>query len=174
MRVHMDKDGRIAVTDFSPAQAYKIAVKMEQDGMAFYKALADRIKDEEARREIGFLIEQEQEHLATFTRLLEEQEEGAADGFEEDDIVTYMNARVFDASEEHEAAGNMGHRHTALEEALNMERRSIVFYEGCAANTTDPEAKKAFTKIIEEEEQHLKKFGALLRTKCIAQGRCLL
>lgn len=174
MRVQMNKNGRIAVTDFSPAQAFKIAVKMEQDGMIFYRDLLASIKDGEARREIGFLIEQEEEHLKTFTRLLEERKGEAADGFEEDDIVTYINANVFDASEKKEAVGNMDHRHTALEEALNLERRSIVFYEGCAANATDPETKDAFIKIIEEEEQHLKKFGTLLRTKCIAQGRCLL
>lgn len=175
MRVQMGKDGRIAVTDFSPAQAFKIAIKMEQDGIKFYQDLLKSIKDTEARREIGFLIEQEQEHLDTFTRLLEEQEEETADGFEQDDIATYLDARVFDSSEEKEAAGNMDHRHTALEEALNLERRSIVFYEGCVKNTTGPEAQKAFAKIIEEEERHLKKFGELLRTKCLnAQGGCVL
>jgi len=126
VRVQMDKDGRIAVTDFSPAQAFKIAVKMEEDGLAFYKDLPGRIKDEEARKGIGFLIEEEEKHLETFTRLLREKEAQAQDGFEEDDIVSHMNTRVFDACEEKEAAHQMDHRHTALEEALDMERRSIL------------------------------------------------
>jgi len=175
MRVHLGKDGRIVVTDFSPAQAFKIAVKMEQDGMAFYADLQGKIKDDEARREIGFLIEQEQQHLAIFARLLNEQEGQGDDGFEEDDVVSYMNANIFDASDEKEAAGQMDHRHTALEEALNLERRSIVFYEGCLESTTDATARAAFTKIIEEEKQHLKRFGGLLRAKCIdGRGTCLL
>ena len=81
MKVQKGKDGRVLVTDFSPAQALKIAIKMEQDGMAFYKDLLDQVKDEEARREIGFLIAQEQEHLDTFAGLLKAQNEKADEVF---------------------------------------------------------------------------------------------
>jgi len=58
---------------------------------------------------------------------------------------------------------------------MNMERRSIVFYEGCLNNTKDPAARKALAKILDEERSHLKKFGELLRLKCINSGEgCIL
>ncbi|MGE5279666.1 MAG: ferritin family protein [Deltaproteobacteria bacterium] len=175
MRVQLDKAGRIVLTDFSPVQALKIAVKMEREGIDFYLDLKQEVRDEEARREIDFLIQQEREHLQTFSGLLGSIKETQEDAFEQDDIVDYMNTRVFDASQEKKAAEAMGHRHTALEEALDRERRSIVFYEGCLARTTDPGAQKAFERILAEENSHLKKFGELLRVKCIdGRGPCLL
>jgi len=175
MRVNIDKAGKIALSDFSAVQAYKIAIKMEEDGIAFYKDLAANIKDKEAKREIGFLIEEEEKHLATFLGLLAGEKEIRGDAFEEDDIVNYMNAHVFDTSLEAEELPRMEHRHTALEEALHMERRSIVFYDECLAAAKDPQSKKAFKNIIEEERKHLNKFGQLLRIKCIDSGQgCLL
>jgi len=175
VRAQISKDGRILLSDFSPVQAFKIAVKMEQDGIRFYKDLLGTVRDEEARAEIGFLVRQEQQHLDTFTRLLREQKEETADGFEEDDIIDYMNASVFEVSLRKETAGNMDHRHTAMEEALNLERRSIVFYEACARSAGGGAPKGSFEKIIEEERSHLKKFGELLRVKCIhARGGCVL
>ena len=156
-------------------QAYKIAVKTEEDGIAFYSGLLNQVRDAEAQKEIGFLIEQEQEHLKTFGDLLDQEKEVTQDSFEEDDIVNYMKSHVFDASLEKTEAQKMSHRHTALEEAMSMERRSIVFYEACLANAKEPKAVAAFKKILEEENKHLRKFADLLRIKCInSQEGCLL
>ena len=175
MRVQITKDGKIVIQDFSSVQAYKAAIKMEKDGIQFYKDLLKQIKDQGAKLEIDFLIEQELGHLKTFQDLLENEKETADDTFEEDDIVNYMHAKVFDYREEKTTTQKMSHRHTALEEAMNMERRSIVFYEGCLSQTKSTEAQKALDNILEEEKKHLKKFAELLRIKCInSQKGCLL
>lgn len=175
MRVNIDKTGKIIISDFSPAQAYKIALRMEKDGMDFYHDLLRQVKDTEAVHEIEFLIAQEKLHLETFAALLGQAREGSGDAFEEDDIVDYMNSKVFDVSKEKEEAARMQHRHTALEEALDMERRSIVFYEGCLKNTKDQDAAAAFKKILEEEKSHLSTFAQLLRIKCINSSKgCIL
>ena len=175
MRVGIAKDGKIVIQDFSSVQVYKAAIKMEKDGIRFYKDLLKQIKDQDARREIDFLIEQETGHLKTFQDLLDKEKEITDDTFEEDDIVNYMHAKAFDYREEKTTTQKMSHRHTALEEAMNMERRSIVFYEGCIAQTKATEARKALVNILEEEEKHLKKFAEVLRIKCInSQEGCLL
>lgn len=175
MRVNIDKSGKIVISDFSPVQAYKIALRMEKDGMDFYRDLLKQVKDAEAIHEIEFLIAQEKIHLETFEGLLERVREASGDAFEEDDIVEYMNSRVFDRSKEKEEAVKMQHRHTALEEALDMERRSIVFYEGCLENARDPGAAAAFKKILEEERAHQATFAQMLRIKCINSGKgCIL
>jgi len=175
MRVQIAKDGKMVIQDFSSVQAYKAAIKMEKDGIQFYKDLLKQIKDQDARQEIDFLIEQELGHLKTFQDLLDKEKEIADDPFEEDDIVNYMHAKVFDYSQEKTTTQKMDHRHSALEEAMNMERRSIVFYEGCLGQTKIPEARQVLANILEEEKKHLKKFAELLRIKCInSQKGCLL
>jgi rubrerythrin len=175
MRVEIGNNGTIVIFDFSPAQAFKVAVHMEEDGIRFYEDIARKVKDDEARREISFLIQEEKEHLRTFQGCLDAVKSGADDAFEEDDIVQYVSSKVFDGSQEAQDAARMDHRHTALEEALNMERRSIVFYEACLLEASDPKARGAFAKIITEERKHLQKFGELLRAKCIHSAKgCLL
>ena len=166
MRVRIDKDGKIAITDFSPAQSYKIAVRMEKDGIDFYRGLLAQIRDAQTKHEIEFLIDEEKRHLEIFQGLLERAKEAGIDDFEEDDVVDYMKSRVFESAER---------RRTALEEALNMERRSIVFYEGCLYHAKDAAAQEAFKKILEEEKKHQVKFAQLLRAKCIDSGEgCIL
>ena len=175
MRVNIDKSGKLTISDFSSIQAYKIAVKMESDGIDFYRDLLRQVRDVETQHEIEFLIEQEKSHLEIFQGLLNRVKQAQDDAFEEDDIVEYIKSRIFDVSQEKEKAQKMEHRHTALEEALDMERRSIVFYDGCLAQAKESQAKEAFKKIIEEEKKHLSKFSDLLRIKCInSQNGCIL
>ncbi len=175
MRVNIDKDGIISISGFSPVQAYKIAVKMERDGIVFYRGLLESVKDQEAKGELDFLIKEEEGHLNSFQGLLSKEREQVGDAFEEDDVVDYIKSRVFDASLKKVKLSQMEHRHTALEEAMNMERRSIVFYEACLSESKDEKAKPAFRAIIEEEKKHLGKFAQLLRIKCInSQKGCIL
>jgi rubrerythrin len=175
MRVTVDKKGQITVSDFSSLQAYKIAANMEERGIAFYGDLLRKISDKEAMQEIEILIVEERAHLKTFRDLLAREKEAVDDRFEEDDVVDYLNANIFDISLQPEVAEAMDHRHTSLEEALHMERRSILFYETCLKQTQAEAALAAFTKIIDEEKRHLEKFAQLLRSKCIQSKKgCVL
>jgi rubrerythrin len=175
MRVNIDKNGNIAISDFSPLQAFKIAGSMEEQAILFYQDLSLKVRDDQARREIAFLIEQEKEHKKIFETLGAKEKEASGDDFEEDDIVNYMNAKVFDVSLEREKAAKMEHRHEGLAEAMDMERRSIVFYRGCLSQTKDSKARSALEKILQEEEKHLAKFAEILRIKCInSQEGCVL
>ena len=82
MRVQITKDGKIVIQDFSSVQAYKAAIKMEEDGIRFYKDLLKQIKDQDTKEEIDFLIEQETGHLKTFQDLSDKEKETADDSFE--------------------------------------------------------------------------------------------
>lgn len=175
MRLQINKDGSIAIFDFSPVQAYKIAVRLEEDGIRFYTELKKDLKEDTVRREVDFLIEEEKRHLKTFQVALAREKEAVGDDFEEDDIVAYLDSSIFDPSRKKEDAGKVQHRHTAWEEAMDMERRSIAFYEGLISSSVSPEAERSFCRILQEEEEHLKKFSGLLRAKCIDSGEgCLL
>ncbi len=175
MKINIDKAGKITISDFSPVQAYKIAVKMERDGIVFYQGLLENVKDQDIRRELDFLIKEEESHLNIFQGLLSREKEESGDAFEEDDVVDYIKSRVFDASLKQAKLSQMEHRHTALEEAMNMERRSIVFYEACMDESKGEKEKSSFLAIMEQEKKHLYKFAELLRIKCInSQNGCIL
>lgn len=166
MKVDIDKSGRITIFDFSSVQAYKIAVRMEQDGVEFYRAFAKKIKDKDLRRDIDFVIKEEEAHLELFEGLLAKEKEISGDDFEEDDIVSSINSLVFQESFQ---SG------TPLYEAMNKEKRSIIFYTSCLARSKDPKVKKIFSSIIGEEQKHQEKFAGMLRDKCIkTKKECLL
>jgi rubrerythrin len=171
MRVALDKHGRITLSDFSAVQAYKAAIRMEIQGIEFYKALRDQVKTKDVCLEIDFLIQQERSHKEVFESLLALEKEVSDDTFEEDDIVAYLNSKVFDDTRQGASAQQMNERQTSLEEAMNMERRSIVFYEGCLAQTEDAKARAALEKIVAEEKKHLAKFAEFVRIKCIDSGK---
>jgi rubrerythrin len=89
--------------------------------------------------------------------------------------VDYLNSKVFDVSGVGAAVQEIDERQTSLQEAMNRERRSIVFYEGCLAQTKDAKARAAFTKIIGEEKKHLAKFAEFARIRCFDSGKgCIL
>jgi rubrerythrin len=175
MRVDIDKNGVLAISDFAAAQAYKIAIRMEENGIAFYTDLLRLIKDDGVRRELTFLVGEEEAHRVTFLDFLNQEKEEGIDTFEEDDIVSYIHSKVFDVSAEKPAAEAIKGVRTSMAEALNMERRSILFYEGCLKNSRDSRAQSAFVKIIAEEKGHLARFSELMRARCInSSDGCVL
>lgn len=175
MRFRIGKDNRIGIDDFSSVQAYKIAIHMEHSGIDFYRDLLSKVRDLKAKQEIEALLKDEQEHLGVFEDLLSAEKETSEDGFEEDDVVSFMNSKVFDPVLEKMKAENINYRHTALEEAVDMEIRTIIFYEGCLANSSDEKAKRAFKKIIEVEKEHARKLSDLIRSKCLSsKDGCIL
>jgi rubrerythrin len=175
MHVDIDKNGRITISDFSSLQAYKAAIKMEDQGIEFYAGLLKQVKAEDARHEIEFLIDQERSHRDVFQSLLDQEKESKDDAFEEDDIVDYLNSKIFDVSQAESAAREIDDHQTSLRQAMDMERRSIVFYEGCLAQAQGSSAREAFARIIGEEKKHLAKFAEFVRLKCIDSGKgCIL
>jgi hypothetical protein len=130
MRVDIDKNGVLAISDFAAAQAYKIAIRMEENGIAFYTDLLRLIKDDGVRRELTFLVGEEEAHRVTFLDFLNQEKEEGIDTFEEDDIVSYIHSKVFDVSAEKPAAEAIKGVRTSMAEALNMSVAPFFFMKG--------------------------------------------
>ena len=56
---------------FSPSELAKIAMKIEENGMAFYEALAEKTKEKEAGELFSFMAKEEKQHLETFKGMAE-------------------------------------------------------------------------------------------------------
>lgn len=54
---------------FKPSEVAQIGMGIEKNGMAFYNALADRVKDGEAKSIFSYLANQEETHYETFEKL---------------------------------------------------------------------------------------------------------
>ena len=158
-----EKNGEFIITDFNEAEAYKIASKIEQDGIDFYTKVLDEATDTVVKEKISYLLNEEKKHLKFFQERLFEVSEDKADGFEEDNLLGYMEYEVFkpflDAKDLPE---NIKDARKALNLGIIAENSSIDFYLSLQAQVTSPETKNKLFAIIEEEKSHKELFEQLL------------
>ena len=159
-----DKNGELIITDFNEAEAYKIASKIEQDGIDFYTKILDEATEPAVKEKISYLLNEEKKHLKFFQERLFEVSEDKADGFEEDNLLGYMEYEVFkpflDAKDLPE---NIKDARKALNLGIIAENSSINFYLSLRDKVTSPETKKELFAIIEEEKSHKELFEELLK-----------
>jgi len=161
MKMVLDRD-EIKLYDFNLLQAYKIAKHLEEQGIAFYEKILAGAKDQGLREGLEFLLLQENEHLTFFNNSIEALRRSSEDGFEGDDIVDYMDSKVFTLFADSEELQNIVQdRSKAIDFGKIIEKRSISFYEKCGENTNDQKVKSAFEGLVEIEKEHLEKLEAL-------------
>ena len=159
MRVE-ERGGALFVTGFDGIQAYKIAVRIERDGIAFYEALAGKLRDPGARAAALALAGQEREHLAYFEAGLAALRAGREDGFEEDDLASFIDYGLFapyrGLADAVETPGK------ALRLGLLVEDRSAQFYEACRAAADAADARRELGRIAAEERRHAETLRGML------------
>jgi rubrerythrin len=155
MNVTIATDGTIVITDFNELQSYKIARKLEKDGMEFYSSVLAQSHDDDLNSAVHYLLEAEKDHLAFFQDRIDAIQADDADGFEEEDIADFINANIFSESD-HTLRENIDFSKpfSALAYGLRIEIRSIAFYSALLENTRDEKGRMAFEAIIAEEEKH--------------------
>ena len=158
-----EKNGEFIITDFNEAEAYKIASKIEQDGIDFYTKILDEATEPAVKEKISYLLNEEKKHLKFFQERLFEVSEDKADGFEEDNLLGYMEYEVFkpflDAKDLPE---NIKDARKALNLGIIAENSSINFYLSLRDKATSSETKDELAVIIEEEKSHRELFEQLL------------
>jgi rubrerythrin len=163
MKVDFSKD-EIKVFDFDELEAYRIARKMERDGVHYYTRLAEQTLKPRIREVVEMLIADEKKHLSLFegriTELCHE-----LDVFDEDEsLADIIDSRALDIlKDSEEVAGILCNPQEALRLGISAEKRSIAFYNELIRNTSDESGRVALTAIIAEEEEHLDKLKGLLR-----------
>lgn len=160
-----EKNGQLVIVDFNEAEAYKVACKIERDGINFYKNLIEKENNLEVKKELEFLLLDEKKHLKVFEDKLIELEEKIDDKFEGDDLLSYMEYGVFEPLKNIKNLEDViNNTQKALRLAIVAEEHSIKFYEACKDKVTSLETKEALSAIIEEEEKHKDVFNNMMKS----------
>jgi rubrerythrin len=111
-----------------------------------------------------FLLYEESAHLKLFEEKLLAAKQSLEDGFEEDSIFDYVDAKIFypfDSIAQLDKA--LKNREKAIRLGIKIENNSIAFYEACLLNTKEKNTKDDLRWLIDQENKHLFKLQELLR-----------
>lgn len=149
------------VLRFAPLEILKMAVELEKRGIAFYQRLQKEASPE-VKEAFSLLAKEEEKHLAFFSDLLETVGE-ERDFLDNEEVAAYLGAIV-----EHGVLGKVlagqappfSSFKGALEFGMQVEKESILFYQGFSS-LVDPGKKQWLEKVIEEEKRHFLKLAAM-------------
>ena len=154
MRIEQ-KDNNFIITDFDEMEAYRVAYKIEEKGLEFYKKLVEKVEDTKTKETLKFLIDQESDHLKFFQNCLFELRKAQEDVNEDNDLLDSLDFRIF---QPYESIEDLEKVLTDFDKALKLgmivEEKSIKFYENCQRQVSSPSAKEGIGNIIGEEYKH--------------------
>ncbi|MDD5730318.1 MAG: ferritin family protein [Candidatus Omnitrophica bacterium] len=169
MRIE-EKEGALVITDFDEVEAYKIACKIEKDGLEFYKGLKDAVKSKETGKAIELLTGEEQKHLAFFERAIFTIREHSEDLSEDNDLLESMDYGIFSPYKNtKELKKAIKNREDALRLGIIIEDNSIRFYSELIGRIKSETAIKGLAVIIKEESSHKQLLENILRELKIRQ-----
>ena len=163
MKVDFSKD-EIMVFDFDELESYRVARKLERDGVYFYTRLKEEVSTPEIREVVEMLISDEKKHLSLFEEKVEHlcREQKVLD--EDETLADIVDSHAMDILKNSEQIANiLCDPQEALKLGISTEKRSISFYNKLLQNTRDESGRAALAQIIREEEEHLDKLTGLLR-----------
>lgn len=150
-----EKNGQLQIVDFNELDAYKIASKIEKDGISFYQNLVNGLKDKGAKEKIQYLLREEKQHLSFFEGCLSKVGENTEDGFEDDDLLSYMDYGIFQPYEHMSQMKDIiDDVDKALDIGIIVEDRTVKFYQACKDKVASKPTQKELQNIINEEEKH--------------------
>jgi len=154
----------IKIYDFNYLEAYKIARRMEREGLAFYRRLKEALSDKEVGELVEGLLQEEETHLAFFQGRIEEIQHHLEDGFEEDDLLDHVDTGVFSTFQQAKVSEVLSDRRKALLFAILIEKRSVLFYQELLRHTEKETGRRALQELILQEKEHQERFQQLLST----------
>lgn len=163
MDIAIRDDGTISVSDFNALQAFKIARKLERDGIAFYRQVLGQAKEAAVSHALRVLLDSEEEHAAFFEEKITLLQAESDDGFEDEDIADFMDAHIFTRAElTQRHCVDFSNAASVVEYGIVVELKSIAFYTALLENTSDDNARAAISEIIGEEQKHLETLKELV------------
>ncbi len=132
------------------ANVLDIALQNEEDGRAFYLKYADATKDRQTEKLFRSLAADEERHYQAILRM---KELGKYD-FETKDPMEDARKIFPPQTIDRETLDQKQNYLEAYEMALEFEKKSIAVYTEMAQNAGSDEEKKAFLRLVDEEESH--------------------
>ncbi|MBW7899639.1 hypothetical protein B188_10340 [Candidatus Brocadiaceae bacterium B188] len=149
--------------NFNDAEALKIAMIIEEEGLEFYSILMKNAKDAKVKNIFSELALAEEKHLALFQKMYAEitSQTNPMQGCEDYTVDLYLKDLVDTGiftkkGEARRVAMVIKTDIDALKIGIQAEKDSILYYTEAAKNTRHKGGKKAFEQLIAEEKKHLK------------------
>lgn len=150
-----EKNGKLNIIDFNEIEAYKIACKIEEDGISFYQNVLSGMENKSVKEKLEFLLGEEREHLKFFEECLSAQNQRYEDGFEEDNLLKYMDYGIFQPYQDRKGMKDVvDDIEKALDLGILIEDKTIKFYQACRDKVSSLKAKQELQDIIKEESHH--------------------
>lgn len=161
---------------FSPDEAVRLAIQIEQTGLEFYQSLRQKTNRNEIRAIVDTLIVEEGKHKRFFEHMLSRIKDRSISESSSGDYAAYMQAlsRETVYADERLRQSFKKKIKTADEVlglAVKLEADSIMLYQQILQGLSRD--KKVLKKIIAEEQRHYSIVSAL-REKCKGEGLCKL
>ena len=144
---------------FNSVEVIEMAKDIEKRGLDFYENQAKKTDNNELKKLLLKLAEDEQDHYDTFSEMGEKAKELTdtdSDYVYGEDVSAYLRAliefTVFPSEEEVEEKINSIEE--VLELAINAEKDSILFYREMM-EYNNKETNKILKRLVDEEKQHL-------------------
>jgi rubrerythrin len=153
---------------FSGSELLEVALGIERNGAAFYRALAEKTKNKSARAIYEHLAAEEIKHLNTFQGMLKTvgSYKPPEDYAEEYQLYlkSLVDSSVFtDVAHAQQIAAKVSSETQALDIGIQAEKDSILFYTEMK-NVVKPADHRIITDIIDQERDHLNQLSQLKKT----------
>lgn len=152
--------------NFSIKEIIDIGIQIEENGEAFYKNVAEKIKSDKAKDIFLFLQTEEIKHINMFKSIAEEADSYNDDeGIYNDEYFAYVKALASEHLFTNKGQGEiLAQKVTtdieAIEIGINFEKDSIIFYQEMTKMVTDNDL-EVLNKVIEQEKMHLTKLTSI-------------
>lgn len=151
------RDDKLVIVDFNEFDAYRIACKIEKDGISFYTQLSASVENTQTKEILEFLLAEEKKHLKIFEAQLDRLRQSKEDIGEDDDLLTSMDLGVLQPYQDLNDLGKIvadATKAKALRLGIAIEDQSIRFYNACSLNVSLNETKGELANIIAQEKRH--------------------
>lgn len=153
---------------YTAAEVAELGIQIEKNGYAFYRTLAERTTNDDARTIFQFLADEEKEHIGAFQKIHDAAQEYEPEELYPDEYFAYMH----DLASDHVFAGAGTGAHQAeeinddlkaVDVALRFENESITFFEGMKKMVIASD-QHVIDTLIAEEKKHVEKLTLLKST----------
>jgi rubrerythrin len=138
---------------YSLAEIFTFAIKIEEQGIAFYEAMAKKTKIKDAKELYLYLRDEEIKHRETFQDMLAGLEQAVAPTGETSAYLKALVEAVVFRKDDGQLKA-LSNDSTALDYAIDREKDSILFYIEIKEHVPE-QGRSAVDKIIEEERTHI-------------------
>ena len=156
--------------NFNDAEALKIAMNVEEEGLEFYTTLTKNTKDCTIREVFSKLASDEKEHLSRFQKAYLEitSPTNTMEGCEDYTVDLYLKYLVFTGifakkGDARRIANEVKTDIDGLKIGIQAEKDSILYYTEAAKNTRFNTGKQTFEQLAIEEKKHLKLLAEQLK-----------